>query len=125
GCGGSANLPLSAGIGPAPQLPEPEKAPIPTVHVAPALGWHDGARPRAVDGTAVNAFATGLEHPRWLYVLPNGDVLVAETNAPPRPEDGKGIKGTVMKALMKKAGAGEPSPNRIMLLRDAHGDGVA
>ncbi|MFL5385555.1 MAG: PQQ-dependent sugar dehydrogenase [Longimicrobiaceae bacterium] len=124
-CGGSARLPLSAGIGPAPALPEPEKALIPTVHVAPALGWHDGARPKAIDGTAVNAFATGLVHPRWLYVLPNGDVLVAETNAPARPEDAKGIKAFFMRIFMRRAGAAVPSANRITLLRDADGDGVA
>jgi glucose/arabinose dehydrogenase len=125
GCGGSARLPLAAGIGPAPTLPGPEKSPIPTVHVAPALGWHDGARPKAVTGTAVNAFATGLEHPRWLYVLPNGDVLVAETNAPVRPEDEKGIKAFFMRIFMQRAGAAVPSANRITLLRDADGDGVA
>jgi glucose/arabinose dehydrogenase len=71
------------------------------------------------------AFADGLEHPRWLYVLPNGDVLVAETNAPPRPEEGKGLKGAIMKRAMAKAGAAVPSANRITLLRDADGDGVA
>jgi glucose/arabinose dehydrogenase len=60
-----------------------------------------------------------------LYVLPNGDVLVAETNAPPKPEDGTGLKGWFMKIAQKKAGAGVPSPNRITLLRDADGDGVA
>ena len=125
GCGGSANLPVSAGMGPAPALPAPEKALIPTVHVAPAVGWRAGTRPRAAAGTAVNAFATGLDHPRWLHVLPNGDVLVAETNAPPRPDDGKGIKGWFMKIFMKRAGGAVPSANRITLLRDADGDGVA
>jgi glucose/arabinose dehydrogenase len=73
----------------------------------------------------VAAFATDLDHPRWLYVLPNGDVLVAETNAPPKPEDGKGIKGWVMGLVMKRAGAHVPSANRITLLRDTDGDGVA
>ena len=82
------------------------RALIPTVHIAPAKGWPAGAKPMAAAGTTVTAFATGLDHPRWLYVLPNGDVLVAETNAPPKPEDGKGIKGWVMKQVMKKAGAG-------------------
>jgi glucose/arabinose dehydrogenase len=66
-----------------------------------------------------------LTHPRWLHVLPNGDVLVAETNAPPRPKDGEGIKGWVMGLVMKRAGAAVPSPNRITLLRDADGDGSA
>src|SRR4030095_12275520 len=73
----------------------------------------------------VNAFAKGLEHPRWVYVLPNGDVLVAETNAPPKPDDGKGFKGQMMKLFMKKAGAGVPSANRITLLRDSKGTGTA
>jgi glucose/arabinose dehydrogenase len=93
--------------------------------VAPAKGWPDGAKPVTAPGTTVNALATGLDHPRWVYVLPNGDVLVAETNAPPKPEDGKGIKNWFKKIFMKKAGAGTPSANRITLLRDANGDGVA
>ena len=79
----------------------------------------------AAAGLAVKALATGLDHPRWLYVLPNGDVLVAESNAPPRPEQGTGIKGWIKKLFMKRAGAGVPSANRITLLRDADGDGVA
>src|SRR5688500_8576241 len=120
----SARLPESAGVGPTPQLPPPAKSLIPTVHVATARGWPAGATPTAVAGTRVNAFASGLDHPRWLYVLPNGDVLVAETNAPPKPAD-KGIKAWIMKRVMKKAGAGVPSANRITLLRDADGDGVA
>jgi glucose/arabinose dehydrogenase len=73
----------------------------------------------------VAAFASGLDHPRWLYVLPNGDVLVAETNAPPKPDDGLGLKGWVMGLVMKRAGAAVPSANRITLLRDTDGDGVA
>ncbi len=67
----------------------------------------------------------GLDHPRWLYTLPNGDVLVAETNAPPRPENDKGHSRVLHEALMGRAGAGVPSANRITLLRDADGDGVA
>ena len=81
--------------------------------------------PTAAAGTQVAAFADGLDHPRWLYVLPNGDVLVAETNAPPKPDDAKGIRGWVMEKVMGRAGAGVPSPNRITLLRDADHDGVA
>src|SRR6185436_8191349 len=81
--------------------------------------------PVAAPGLAVVPFATGLDHPRWVYALPNNDVLVAETNAPPRPDDGKGIKAWFMKKFMKKAGAAVPSANRITLLRDADGDGVA
>lgn len=98
---------------------------LPTVNVAAAKGWPANAKPVAADGLVVARFAEGLDHPRWLHVLPNGDLLVAETNAPPRPEDGKGIKGAVMKLLMKKAGAGTESANRITLLRDRDGDGVA
>src|SRR6185312_5918552 len=125
GCGEMARLPVESGMGPKPVLPEPHKTLIPTVNVATAESWAEGAKPTPAAGLSVNAFATQLEHPRWLYVLPNGDVLVAETNAPPKPEDGKGIKGRFMKSAMKKAGAAAPSPNRITLLRDAHGDGIA
>jgi glucose/arabinose dehydrogenase len=120
-----ARMPVSAGMGPEPKLPPPNKNLIPTVKVAPAVGWPAGGKPSPAPGLAVNAFATGLDHPRWLYRLPNGDILVAETNAPPRPEEGKGIKGAVMQKMMKKAGAATPSANRITLLRDADGDGLA
>ena len=125
GCMDRARLSHEQATGPDPVLPPPTATLIPTVRVAPAKGWPAGAKPVAPDGRTVSAFATDLDHPRWLYVLPNGDVLVAETNAPPRPEDTKGIKGRVMKQVMKKAGAGVPSANRITLLRDADGDGVA
>jgi len=125
GCASSARLPVSAGTGPNPTLPPPDKALIPVVHVVTAKGWPEGAKPVAADGTAVDAFARDLVHPRWLYVLPNGDVLVAETNAPPRPKDNKGIKGWFFKLFQKKAGGAVPSANRITLLRDADGDGVA
>jgi len=124
-CGEVATLPEQAGVGPHPILPSPNPTLIPTVHIAPAKGWPTGVTPKAAADLAVNAFASGLDHPRWLYVLPNGDVLVAETNAPPKPEDSKGIKGWIMKWVMKRAGAGVPSANRITLLRDANGDGVA
>jgi glucose/arabinose dehydrogenase len=121
----SARLPVSAGTGANPELPAPNHTLIPTVHVATAIGWPQGVTPTAAADLKANAFATGLDHPRWLYVLPNGDVLVAETNAPPKPEDGKGIKGWFMKKFMKRAGGAVPSANRITLLRDADGDGVA
>ncbi|MFI8226169.1 PQQ-dependent sugar dehydrogenase [Pseudomonas sp. NPDC085632] len=124
-CGESSSLQVSDGTGPSPKLPEPNKTLIPTVNIAPAVGWPDGGKPTAAAGTQVAAFAEGLDHPRWLYVLPNGDVLVAETNAPPKPDDSSGIRGWVMKKVMGKAGAGVPSPNRITLLRDADHDGVA
>jgi glucose/arabinose dehydrogenase len=125
GCGGTARLPLEAGIGANPQLPPPEKSLLPVLNIAPAKGWPPGGKPIAADGLSVKAFATGLDHPRWLYLLPNGDVLVAETNAPPKPEDGKGIRGWVQKRIMKRAGSITPSANRITLLRDTNGTGVA
>jgi glucose/arabinose dehydrogenase len=112
-------------FGSSPDLPPPQKSWIPTVNIATASSWPADAKPKAANGMAVNAFATGLEHPRTVYALPNGDVLVAESNAPPKPDDGKGIKGFVYRQVQKMAGAGVPSPNRITLLRDADGDGVA
>ncbi|CAI8814045.1 PQQ-dependent sugar dehydrogenase [Pseudomonas sp. IT-P176] len=124
-CGESSSLRVEDGTGPSPKLPEPNKTLIPTVNIAPAVGWANGAKPTAAPGTQVVAFAEGLEHPRWLYVLPNGDVLVAETNAPAKPEDGKGIRGWVMGKVMDRAGAAVPSANRITLLRDSNHDGVA
>jgi glucose/arabinose dehydrogenase len=123
-CGERASLPVEAGIGPEPVLPPPKETLLPTVNIAPATGWPDGAMPSAAEGLTVAAFADGLDHPRWLYVLPNGDVLVAETNAPERPEDAEGIKGWVTSLMMQRAGAGGPSADRITLLRDADGDGV-
>ncbi len=122
-CSESSNVPEGAGIGPTPNLPEPTSKLIPTVNIAAAKGWVDGAKPTAANELAVNAFARDLDHPRSLHVLPNGDVLVAETNAPPRA--GGGIRGWVMGMAMKRAGAAVPSANRITLLRDADGDGVA
>jgi glucose/arabinose dehydrogenase len=125
GCAERARLPESSTVGPHPALPQPTETLIPTVKIAPAKGWPDGVTPKAAPGTRVNAFAKDLQHPRWVYVLPNGDVLVAETAAPKRPEEGKGIKGRVMTSYMKKAGSAVPSANRITLFRDADGDGVA
>ena len=125
GCGPTAKLSVADGTGPTPRIPEPETSLIPTLNVARAVGWPDGKKPSGASGTTVNAFAQGLQHPRWLYVLPDGDVLVAETDAPPKPEDGKGIRGFMQKLFMKRAGSGTPSADRITLLRDADGDGVA
>src|SRR5262245_30791530 len=124
-CGTTAKLPESAGRGPNPILPEPQREIIPTIEIAPAKGWGSGAKPVAAAGMNVAAFADGLDHPRWLHVLPNGDVLVAESNAPERPEQGKGIRGYFQKEAMKKAGAVTKTANRITLLRDADGDGTA
>jgi glucose/arabinose dehydrogenase len=124
-CGDNSKLSEDATTGASPQLPEPQSTWLPTVQIAPAKGWAGEAKPRPASGLAVTAFAKDLDHPRWLHVLPNGDVLVAETNAPERPEATRGIKGMVFAHYQKRAGAGVPSANRITLLRDADGDGVA
>jgi len=119
------------GTGPDPQLPPPQESGlVPTVNIAPAQGWPKDAKPTAPEGFRVTALATGLAHPRWVYTLPNGDVLVAESNKP-EPESGsknvhaEGLRGKAMEMVMKRAGAGVSSANRITLLRDADGDGVA
>ncbi|MEO8161827.1 MAG: sorbosone dehydrogenase family protein, partial [Arenimonas sp.] len=125
GCSEVASLGVEQGSGPNPVLPAPVKSLIPTVNIATAVQWPAGQAPTPAAGLAVNAFARDLDHPRWLYVLPNGDVLVAETNAPPKPEDAKGLRGFVQEQVMAKAGAVTESANRISLLRDADGDGVA
>ena len=125
-CAHAARLPVSAGTGPSPELPPPASSLIPTVKIAEPEGWKAGEAPTAGPGLVVTAFARNLDHPRWIYVLPNGDVLVAETNAPAdRSDDNRGIKGWFFKHFQKKAGAGVPSANRVTLLRDADGDGVA
>src|SRR4051812_4489178 len=124
-CAETARLPFSAGTGADPKLSSPPRTGAPTVKIAPVKGWSGDEKPRPAPGVEVSAFATDLEHPRWLHVLPNGDVLVAETNAPARPEEGKGVKGRIMKMFMKRAGAAVASANRITLLRDTDGDGVA
>ena len=116
---------MPVGFGPQPALPAPDKQFIPTVNVAPVQRWTAAQRPVVAPGLAIQAYARDLDHPRWLYVLPNGDVLVAETNAPPKPDDSKGIKGAIMQMQMKKAGAATPSANRITLLRGMDSNGVA
>jgi glucose/arabinose dehydrogenase len=125
GCAEPASEPAASVMGSDPALPAPESSLVPTVKVAEAVGWKDGQTPTAAQGLQVVAYATGLDHPRWLHVLPNGDVLVAETNAPERPDQGKGIRGYFQSEAMKKAGAVTPSANRLTLLRDDDGDGVA
>ncbi|HDY97396.1 MAG TPA: sorbosone dehydrogenase family protein [Pseudomonas sabulinigri] len=112
-------------MGPHPALPEPQISTLPTVNIAPAVGWQGNARPQVGKGLQVQPFAQGLDHPRWLHVLPNGDVLVAETNAPAKPEGSGGVKDWMAKRVMSKAGAVTPSADRISLLRDTDGDGVA
>ncbi|MES2443304.1 MAG: sorbosone dehydrogenase family protein [Pseudomonadota bacterium] len=118
-----ARLSEAAVTGKVPQLGDERPQFYPTMEVAPVAGWVGGARPTPAKGLKVAAFAGGLDHPRWLYRLPNGDILVAETNSPPRKVGG--VTGMVMGSLMKKAGAATPSANRITLLRDANNDGVA
>ncbi|MDB4982569.1 MAG: sorbosone dehydrogenase family protein [Myxococcales bacterium] len=124
-CRESAELPVGAGIGAHPTLPPPTHALVATAEIAPARGWPPGGAPKVAGDLAVTALASGLQHPRWLYVLPNGDVLVAETNGPPRPDNEKGVKGWVTKRMYKKAGSAGPSAERITLLRDKDGDGRA
>lgn len=129
-CGTESQLDPKLGYGPNPTLPGPSRSLFPTVNVADATGWPEGRMPTPARGFRVQAFATGLNHPRWIYRLPNGDLLVAETNAPPKPEGlddgaGGGVRAWAQGLVMKKAGARTPSPNRITLLRDADGDGTA
>lgn len=124
-CGEEPAMPEQATVGPKPTLPKPQPTLIPTVNIAPAKGWPEGGKPEAAQGLAVGAFAAGLDHPRWLYVLPNGDVLVAETNKPEGSGGKSGLVGWVMGQVMKRAGAGTASADRITLLRDENGDGVA
>jgi glucose/arabinose dehydrogenase len=124
----SSSVPEGQAQGPDPEIPAPTSALIPTINIAKATGWPKGEMPKAVAGLGVAPYAAGLDHPRWLYVLPNGDVLVAETNTPRNEQSGEAgfsIKNLVMGWAMQRAGAGVPSPNRIILLRDADGDGVA
>lgn len=125
-CGTESKLDPGAGYGPNPTLPEPSRSLFPTVNVADAASWPEGRTPVPAQGFRVQAFASGLNHPRWIYRLPNGDILVAETNAPPKPEEKKGgFREWAQGLVMKKAGAVTPSANRITLLRDADGDGLA
>lgn len=119
----TAKLDVADVTGNRPNISVPREQLIPTVKIAKVVGWPQGTAPTPAQGLKVQQFAGGLDHPRWMYRLPNGDVLVAETNSPPRK--GGGITGTVMKVLMGRAGAGVPSANRITLLRDRDGDGVA
>lgn len=124
-CSDIAKHSIAEGTGSKPPLPSPNPSLIPTIHIAKAVGWQNDAKPIAALGLQVQAFANDLNHPRWLYELPNGDILVAETNSPPKPDDGKGIRGWFMAKVMKYAGANAPTANRIILLRDNNQDGIA
>jgi glucose/arabinose dehydrogenase len=120
-----ATVAIEDGYGPNPKLPPPNPTLLPTVNVAEASPWPEGTKPTAAQGFVVNEFAGGLDHPRWLHVLPNGDVLVAETNRPPKQEEGFSVRGWITDLMQEEAGAQVSSPNRITLLRDQDGDGVA
>jgi glucose/arabinose dehydrogenase len=120
-----STAPAAAGLGPDPPLPDPAHALIPTIRVAPAVGWAGEEAPTPAPGFVVNAFAANLDHPRWLQALPIGDVLVAESNAPPRPDNGRGFKAWWVARYMRRAGAAVSSADRITLLRDTDHDGVA
>lgn len=125
GCAEPAQLPVTSAMGPSPMLEAPKTSLLPALKIAEAKRWAEGQMPVPAQGLAVKAFASGLDHPRWLHVLPNGDVLVAETNAPERPDEGGGIIGFFQGQAMTKAGAVTKTANRITLLRDKDGDGVA
>jgi glucose/arabinose dehydrogenase len=122
-CSGPKPIPREAQMGPDPMLPPVHQPLIPAINIAPAQGWPAGRTPTAAAGLTVAPFASGLDHPRWLQVLPNGDVLVAESNGPGEPI--KRPKDLVLHAVVRVAGAATPSAERITLLRDANGDGVA
>lgn len=122
--GNPSDRPIEATTGREPLLVEPEARSIPSVSLAKPVGWDTDAKPEAPKGLDVTRFADGLDHPRTLLALPNGDVLVAETNAPLESLPG-GVAGFFVKLFKDRIGAGEPSPNRIVLLRDADGDGKA
>lgn len=121
--GDTAQLPVGADVGREPVFTTPRSEMVPTVNVADVRVWTANEQPVAAKGLRVARFAEGLSHPRSMLRLPNGDVLVAETNSPPRPTGG--IVNRVMNYLMDRAGAGVPSPDRITILRDADGDGRA
>lgn len=124
-CGAESSRDVGDTQGPRPTIDPPRTTTLPTVNVATASGWPAGKMPAAAKGLAINQFAGGLNHPRWLLTLSNGDLLVAESDSPGTDKTGGAIKGKIQAMLMKKAGSGKGSPNRIMLLRDADGDGVA
>ena len=122
--GDSADLTVDAVTGTDPTLSEAKPQTFPTVRIAKPIGWKDGELPEAAEGLTVSRFAEGLEHPRVIHTLPNGDVLVTLTRSP-KSGDGGGIMGWIADKLMSRAGATGASPNQLVLLRDADGDGTA
>lgn len=124
-CGNMTDLSSTEVIGPNPELPLPNPTLIPTVQIASAVGWPDGAKPVVAKGLQIIAFAENLQHPRWLYELPNGDILVAETNQPAKANSQWSLRNWIAGIFMKRAGAGVATANQISLLRDTNHDGVA
>ncbi|MGN6315635.1 PQQ-dependent sugar dehydrogenase [Trinickia sp.] len=116
---------VDTGLGTSPLIGPPHESLLPTVNIAPVQTPSAEFTPTAASGFVATKFAAGLSHPRWLYTLPNGDVLVAESDAPQAHDKGSGLFGWLRKKVMKRAGAGVPSPDRIVLLRDAQGTGTA
>lgn len=123
GCGEKPTLPIEQRTGPSPTLPAPQKSVLPTLKTPKAGAWSPGDAPAVPAGFVVNRFAERLDHPRWVYVLPNGDVLAALSSTEPKPA--KSIMEFVENLVQKRVGAQQPSPDQIVLLRDADGDGVA
>lgn len=123
--GDPAQISLEETTGTEPVLVQPDEQTIPTVQVARPIGWGEDGAPVAAEGLVVNRFAEGLEHPRVIYAMPNGDVLVTLTNAPERPLAGGWLTNLVAGFLFSRAGASVPSPDQLVLLRDTDADGVA
>ncbi len=121
--GDTATLSMDEVTGDDPVLDEPDAETFPTVAIADPVGWEEGETPVAAEGLTVERFAVGLDHPRTLYTLPNGDVLVSLTRSP--NQESEGILSWITNTLMNKAGATGPSANEVVLLRDADGDGNA
>jgi glucose/arabinose dehydrogenase len=121
--GDTAQLTDDQSVGRTPVFTTARSELIPTINIAEVERWKAGEKPVVAKGLTVDRFVDGLDHPRSMLRLPNGDILVTETNSPPRPA--KSIRDRIMVFLMGRAGAGTPSANRIMLLRDANGDGKA
>ena len=122
--GNPADLSVDEVAGTDPVLTQPEGESIPTVAIAEPVGWADGEAPIAAKGLTVQRFATGLDHPRVLHLLPNGDVLATLTRAP-ATESGGGLTGWIAGILFERAGATGTSADQLVLLRDVDGDGTS
>ena len=116
---------MTYGWGAAPLLKPPEPQTVPVMKLSKAVGWKPGETPIPAEGFEVQAFAQGLDHPRWLYELPNGDILVAETDAPQAASGRGGVLSWFAKRVMRFTGSGYPSADRITLLRDTDLGGIS